>query len=415
MTLSKWKGLGLTAFMTLALVACSTDNKEQAEKESAAKETETVQEEQHEEVHEHAATARFIVSSDKGIHVYNDKFEAVETFDIGAGAFTVADKGRYVFVRDAANKDSYTLLDSGFYVEDHDDHMHPYEVAPAIAQDVEAAAPAHMISHAGRTAIFNDGSGKVDVYDNENLSTDKLQPTFTYEGAAHHGAAVPLSTGELAVTVIAKEGDSLPTGVKIVDKDGKETASITNSCDGLHGTAYSGSDDNEKLAFGCNGKVVVYDVATKQTKDVALPDAGARVGTVKIANGASYFFTNYSIEGQPQNKIGIVDPQAGDIKLVELPAAYKSATLTTADNKAFVLAEDGNIYKIDLQKAEIELTIAAYNPFSLDEEAPILWLANDELYTAMPSYKKAYAVHGDHVHEVASFDFEPSAIVAVDK
>lgn len=414
MKLNKWKALGLTAFMALALVACNAEE-ESSEKEKEATATKTEQVEK-EAKHNHAetATARFVVSSDKAVHILDDKFQQIEQFDIGSGAFSVVDSGRYVFVRDAENKDSYTLLDSGFYVEDHADHMHPYEDKPAIAKnEVEAASPAHMISHAGRTAIFNDGSGKVDVYENDTLATDTYKPAFVYEGAPHHGAAVPLSTGELAVTVLAKEGDALPTGVKIVGKDGKETATVTNSCEGLHGTAYSGEGDNEKLAFGCIGKAVVYDVAGKKATDVVLPDKEARIGTVMLGANSDYIFTNYSIENEPQNKVGVINAKTGDFKLVELPATYKSATLVAPDNKGYVLTEDGNLYKIDLQKAEIELTVPAFNPFNLEEEAPALFMANEIVYVAMPSYQKIYAVHGDHVHESAKLDFVPTAFAAL--
>ncbi|MER2000916.1 MAG: hypothetical protein ABS882_14205, partial [Lysinibacillus sp.] len=327
MKLNKWKALGLTAFMALALVACNADE-ETTDKDQTTTTTSTEQGEKHEENGhaEESVNARYIVSSEKAIHVLDEKFAQIEQYNIGAGGFTVAENGRYVFIRDAENKDSYTLLDSGLYVENHGDHKHPYAEAPQLSkEEMEAAAPAHMISHAGHTAIFNDGSGKVEVYDNTKLSTDAWKPAFTYKGEAHHGAAVPLSTGELAVTVVAKAGDALPTGVKIVDKAGKETATITDSCEGLHGTAYGNEGEKEKLAFGCIGKAVVYDVASKKTIDVALPDEGARVGTVKLGENSDYFFTNYTIEDQPQNKIGIIEAQSGDFTSVELPAAYKSA------------------------------------------------------------------------------------------
>lgn len=426
MKLKKWKAIGLTAFLTLALAACNTE--EEAEKETTASKDKTEQvnknedhdadanEHSHEDGHDEVSVgARYIVSSESAVHVLNEKFEEVQKFDIGSGAFTVSDAGRYVFVRDAANKDSYTLLDSGLYLEDHGDHLHPYEEAPVLAKsEVTAAKPAHMISHAGRTAIFNDGSGQVDVYVNDELSTEGLKTKSVYEGAAHHGAAVPLSTGELAVTYVAQEGDSLPIGVKIVDEKGQETALVTDSCEGLHGTAYIGEGPTEKLAFGCIGKAVVYDVATKKATDVALPDEGARVGTVKIGKDSKYFVTNYSIEGEEQNKIGVIDAETGELRLVELPAAYKSALLAAPNNNAYIMAADGNVYHVNLETAKIETTIAALNPFNLEEEAPALFMANEKVFVMMPSFQKIYEVHGNHVHEVAKLNFVPTAIATVE-
>lgn len=421
--LTNWKVLSMTAFMAVTLAACNTDEaKEQPSNDSANSATaiaeQNVQNENEHndegESHEQNMT-RFIVSSTEKVFVMDDKLNEIKHFDIGEGAFTLADSGRYAFVRDVTEKDSYTIIDSGIFVEDHSDHMHPYEEEPAIAKvEIAANKPAHMISHAGFTAVFNDGSGKVDVFDNANLSTDVLEPSFVYEGIAHHGAAVPLSTGELAVTFVKAEGESLPIGVKIVDATGKEQAIITDRCEGLHGTAYGGEGSNEKLAFGCMGKVVIYDVATKTTTDVTLADEGARVGTVKHIGGSDYFFTNYSVENAAQTKIGVINSKSAELKLVELPAAYKSATLVTADDIAYVLAEDGNIYAIDLTTASIKQTISALNPFKLDEEAPVLFTANNHVYLIMPSYQKIYEVHGNHAHEVIKFDFEPTAILAIE-
>lgn len=417
MKLSSWKVLSMTAFMALALAACNTDEAKEEKEDKVAAQTEQQEtEENHdaEQEHEESAFTRFIVSSSEKVFVLNDKFEEVKHFDIGQGAFSLIDSGRYAFVRDAANQDSYTLLDSGIFVENHDDHMHPYKEEPAVATEREADKPAHMISHAGQTAIFNDGSGKVDVFTNTNLSTDTFEPNYTYEGIPHHGAAVPLSNGHLATTFVNNESDALPTGVKIVDAQGNEQAIITDSCEGLHGTAYGGEGTSEKLAFGCMGKVVLYDVASNQTTDVTLPDAGSRVGTVKHVGGSDYFFTNYSVENTAQTKVGVINSKTAELALVELPAAYKSATLVTKEDVAYVLAEDGNIYIIDLKTASIKVTISALNPFDLDEESPALFTANDHVYVMMPSFQKIYEVHGNHTDEVVKFDFEPTAIIAVE-
>lgn len=421
--LNKWKVIGMTAFMTVALAACNTESDEKTEDVTTGVQQKEAQkddhnqehkEEQHEE-HAHEANARLVVSSNDLVYVLNEKFEAIQQFEIGQGAFSIADSGRYVFVRDAVNKDSYTLLDSGIYAEDHGDHLHSYETVPTLAATkIAADKPAHMISHANQTAIFNDGSGQVDVFDNTQLSTENFKPSFSYKGIAHHGAAVPLSTGELAVTFVKNEGDALPAGVKIVDKSGKETTLITDSCEGLHGTAYGGEGSNEKLAFGCMGKVVLYDVTTKKTVDVVLPDVNARVGTVKRIGASNYFLTNYTVEEQAQTKVGVIDSTTGELKLVELPAAYKSATLVTKEDMAYVLAEDGNIYQIDLAAASVKMTISALNPFDLAEEAPQLFAMNEHVYVMMPSFQKIYEVHGNHTDEVTKLDFVPTALAVVE-
>ena len=172
MKLTNWKVLSMTALMAVAMAACNTSEAKKEGKEVSAQTQQHQQEENHEHEHEHEehASTRFIVSSNEKVIVFNDKFEEVKHFEIGQAAFTLADSGRFIFVRDATNKDSYTLLDSGIYVEDHGNHDHPYNEEPVLAtSEIEANKPAHMISHAGQTAIFNDGSGKVDVFENDDI------------------------------------------------------------------------------------------------------------------------------------------------------------------------------------------------------------------------------------------------------
>ncbi|MGN7477527.1 hypothetical protein ACTHOQ_06700 [Solibacillus silvestris] len=424
MKISNLKVLSISAAIILSLAACNTEEVKQVEqKEKSVQahgelhEQEQQQEQQHtdEPSHHEESETRYLVSSTDKVFILDGNFEQLKQFNIGQSAFTMASEGRYVFARDAVNNDSYTLIDSGIYAEDHGDHLHTYSKDPVIANtEIEANKPAHMISHAGRTAIFNDGSGKVDVFLNEDLSVDQLELDFYYEGLPHHGAAVPLSTGELAVTFIEKAGNALPNGVKVVDQAGQDKRIITNSCEGLHGTAYSGKGANEKLAFGCVGKVVLYNVANNESTDIIMPNSKARVSTVKHANGSDYFFTNYSVENEAQNQVGIINGKTAELKLVQLPSAYKSATLVTHDDIAYILAEDGNIYAVDMTTASIRLTISAFNPFNLDEEAPILFKANNSLFVSMPSFQKIYEVHGNHTHEVIKLDFEPTAILTIE-
>ena len=114
MKLTNWKVLSMTALMAVAMAACNTSEAKKEGKEVSAQTQQHQQEENHEHEHEHEehASTRFIVSSNEKVIVFNDKFEEVKHFEIGQAAFTLADSGRFIFVRDATNKDSYTLLDS---------------------------------------------------------------------------------------------------------------------------------------------------------------------------------------------------------------------------------------------------------------------------------------------------------------
>ncbi|WP_431029727.1 hypothetical protein [Lysinibacillus sp. LZ02] len=417
--MSNWKRrlLPMSAACALLLAACNTD---QAEEE--VKEEETTAQEQHE--HEHEETSheqeemngtRLLVSYADGFIVMNSAFEEIERYNIGPSSLALGSDMRHVFVKDTANNDSYTLLDIGIWDEDHGDHAHPYEEAPVLASyEIEAKNAAHVVSFNDQTAVFHDDSGLVEVYDAASLSTiEEPIPAYTYQGSAHHGVAVPLSDGTLAVSYQTEEGAKLPGGVKIVDSHGHDVATITDACNGLHGTVYTGADTTEKLAFGCIGNVVAYDVASKQTASIALPHAEARVSTIKQHADSSYYLTNYKEGENPSTKVGVINSETNDFTLVELPAAYGSAFLVAAHNIGYVQAENGMIYKIDLAKAEIVEEIDALQPFNLDEVKVTLALMNNEVLVVVPMANAILQVHGDHVHQVAALDVEPTSVLSV--
>lgn len=209
----------------------------------------------------------------------------------------------------------------------------------------------------------------------------------------------------LAVSYLAKEGDALPTGVKLVNAVGEEKAIVTATCEQLHGVAYSGNT----LAFGCVGKIVLYDIEKKETKEIPLKDAGSRVGTFKFIEESDYLLTNYSIGKNASTEVGIINRHTSEMSYVTLPAAYKSALLAT-EFKGDVLAEDGNIYEIDFATSSISVVVEAINPFDLNEEAPSLHEVNRKIYIVLHNHEFVYEVHGDHAH-VAELPFAPTSFI----
>lgn len=413
--MSYWKRrlFTMSAACALLLAACNTDEAKEEEKEQ-----QTAAEEAHdheEESDEIADGTRLLVSYDNGFIVMNSAFEEIERYDIGASALALGSDMRHIFVKDSANNDSYTLLDIGIWNEDHADHLHPYVEAPVLASyEMKANKAAHVVSHNNQTAVFHDGSGLVEVFDAKSLSTEGAPvPVYTYQGKAHHGVAVPLSDGTLAVSYQTKEGEGSPDGVKIVDSHGHDVSTITDACKDLHGTVYSSSGATEKLAFGCNGNVIAYNVAAKETTSIALPNKEARVSTIKQHTDSTYYLTNYKEGENPTTKVGIINSETNDFALVELPAAYGSGVLVAADNIGYVLAENGILYKIDLAKAQIVEEIEALQAFNLEQEKISLALVNNEVVIVVPNANAILQVHGDHVHQVADLDVKPTSVLTI--
>ena len=101
------------------------------------------------------------------------------------------------------------------------------------------------------------------------------------------------------------------------------------------------------------------------------------------------------------------------LPLVELPVAYGLGVLVAADNIGYVQAENGILYKIDLAKAQIVEEIDALQAFNLEEEKISLALINNEVLIVVPNANAILQVHGDHVHQVADLDVEPTGILSV--
>lgn len=400
--------------LTLLLVACNGEDatKENEQKEDSIKEST----EQHD--HEVNVTngTRVIVTYEDGIIVMNGNFEEIKRFPIGKTSLSIGNDHRHIFVKDSENNDSFTLLDIGVWNELHGDHDHPHAENPIIADyEITGEKPAHIVSHGNQTAVFYDGSGKVDVFE-KLVMTEKISPEFTYEGEAHHGVAVPLED-QLVVTYKTDQDLHLPNAIKIVDKEGQDVKEITNSCTDLHGTVAIGSGQEEKLAFGCKGKIVTYDVQKEKTFDIPLPDIEARVSTIKANENSIYYLTNYKSETDESKNtnVGIVNSKTNEYTLVNIKQKYGSSMLVTA-NKGYVLAEDGYLYIIDLASGKVEELVEVVLPFDVEDKStikPSIAEVNGEIIVVDPLAKLFIKLHGDHGHVVKELDIVPHSVVSI--
>ena len=120
----------------------------------------------------------------------------------GFNRLNPAGDGRHVLVSTGS---AFRVFDAGVWTEKHGDHGHSYAAPPALTDAAfEASKPGHAVFHAGRTALFSDGSGKVEIFDPAGLSDEggDLPGTDVYTTPeAHHGVAVPLKDGKLLVTL----------------------------------------------------------------------------------------------------------------------------------------------------------------------------------------------------------------------
>lgn len=411
------------ASLLLLLGGCSTEeenntSKKEVKEEVAAEKENTSDTEEKEKEKD---GFRLIVGFNGGVALYDQTFNVVNTFETNTNSFAFAADQRHVFLNNR-EAGEVKVLDVGVWNESHGDHGHFHEEdAEVYSYILTGNEPTHFVSHAGRTAIFNDGDGSVNVFDTKSLESELPEALFTYAGVGHHGVAVPLSNGSFLVSYTDEvDPQPLPNGVALIDKDGVEIKKI-EKCPGLHGEASIGKAEEEVIAFGCKGSVLMYLPSTDEEINVTLPNENARVGTIKSNDNSKFMLTNYSSEEQPElnTNVGVIDTVTREMKLVELGTKYAGAMAIGANDKGYVLGVDGKVYTIQLATGEILEKAQVVEAFELEEGHghgavyPSLTVVEDHVYVVDPVKNTLLELHGDHADTLVELEFQPTSIIGV--
>ncbi|TFD99787.1 hypothetical protein [Jeotgalibacillus salarius] len=424
----------------LLLAACNTSDTSQETNSTDSNETGTEEksenaiedhnhheEDDHEEhAHVNETTARLTVAHENGIWILDsDHDEVIESLDLSVSALSLSPNQRHIFVNDRENG-VVKLLDSGVWSESHGDHAHDYIESPILSSyEIEGDQPTHFVNHAGRTAIFDDGSGEVHVYEDTSLTTENAPaPVAAIQTVPHHGVAVPLSDGRNIVSYTPEENPQpLPEGISIYNAEGENETRYSN-CPGLHGEASGGSDEVETVAFGCKGQVLLYHPAENSITELALPDAGARVGSLKGISASNYMIGNYSSEEDSalNTHLSLIHLRDRTIETIDLGTEYVGS-ITMDEEHAYVLGKNGSLFVIHLSTGEIESETAVIDPIEPTEghghgtPNPALALVEGIVYVTDPATMTLHQVdpaHGE-AKAIQTFDTAPTALIAIKK
>ncbi|WP_216830230.1 hypothetical protein [Alkalihalobacterium elongatum] len=433
--------VGLTLIVIfLLIVGCSTNTTSTADEQTAKDADEALEFiqdevlEEEEELEEDIGKAnnnsqkdekngtRIAIGYDGGVIVVDGNFQVIETFETETSAMGLAADHRHVFLNNR-EEGHLKLLDLGVWEENHGDHGHTYVEAPVVSKyEITGEKPTHIVTHSGETAIFYDGNGFVEVYPNKSLKTNKKpDPVATFSGVEHHGVAVPLSNGTYAVSYTDEEDPQpLPEGIIIYDEAGEELSRIP-SCPRLHGEASIGSKEEEVIAFGCEGQVLLYLPFTDEAVEIVLPDEEARVGTIKSHSESPYFLANYSSKEKPElgHNVSVINTIEKSLKLVDISTPYISSMVVNAKGEGFVLGINGLLYQLDLASGTIQSELKVIDPFELGEGHghdyvyPSLALVNDHIVITDPTNNELLIVHDNHVDTVLTLEVQPTGILSV--
>ncbi|MFJ5685808.1 zinc metallochaperone AztD [Streptomyces sp. NPDC093099] len=259
--------------------------------------------------------------------------------------------------------------------------------------EYKGAKPGHVVRHAGKTVLFTDGTGAVNVFDPADLSGGKKPEGRTYTSAeAHHGVAIELANGELLSTLGTEERR---TGALVLDEKNKEITR-NEKCPGVHGEAAA---RNEAIAVGCEDGVLIYQDG-KFTK-VDAPDDYGRIGNQAGSDTSPILLGDYKTDKEAElerpTRISLIDTEKKKLRLVDLGTSYSFRSLARGpEGEALVLGTDGAIHVIDQNSGEVERKIPAVGkwqePLDWQQARPTLFVRDDTAYVSDPSGRALHAI-----------------------
>ncbi|MDN6661894.1 MAG: hypothetical protein L0L26_08565 [Corynebacterium variabile] len=343
-----------------------------------------------------AAQPRILTTYDGGILTLDaDTLDVIADEKIeGFNRLNPVGDGRHALV---STSKGFQLFDAGVWTEPHGDHSHSYATDPEFTDVVYSVdKPGHVVRHDGKTILFSDGDGKIQVFDTASfLETtgegDAPEPTVT-ETEPHHGVAIEMSDG----TLVRTEGtEEYRDTVVAVDADGQETARSTE-CPGVHGEAAA---QGEAAAFGCEDGLLVFKDGdfTKIQATEKYARTGNQAGSEESTVVLGDYKTDEDAELERPTKITLTDTVANTTKVVDLGTSYSFRSLGRGPaGEALVLGTDGKLHVLDPASGE---ETAAWDvideweePIEWQDARPTLFVQGDRAYVSDPDTKELHVV-----------------------
>jgi outer membrane protein assembly factor BamB len=342
-----------------------------------------------------AAAPRVAISYDGGVQVLDGSTLEVLA-DVPYDGFTrlnPAGDGRHLVVsgtRDGVG--GFHVLDTGAWSEPHGDHSHFWTTQPHDTGVVfPAEEPGHVVAHAGRTVLFDDGTGHVVAFDSEDVA-DAPQTREFDTPHPHHGVAVELSDGHVVVSEGDEEGR---TGIRVLDAANAEVAA-SDECPAVHGETVAAG---ETVVIGCSDGVLVHrdGVTTK----VASPDAFGRIGNQFGTEDSPIVLGDYKTDPDAEveltTRVSLVDTTTGELRLVDLPSSYWYRSLGRGENgEGVVLGTDGALHLVDTAAGAVVRSTPVIGAWEVEEDwqspQPQVFTMDGTAYVSDPATRSVHAV-----------------------
>ncbi|AWW41704.1 zinc metallochaperone AztD [Streptomyces cadmiisoli] len=269
--------------------------------------------------------------------------------------------------------------------------------------EFKGSKPGHVVQHAGKTVLFTDGTGEVNVFDPADLADGGKPQTRNYTSAEpHHGVAIELTDGELLSTLGTEEKR---TGALVLDKNNKEIKRAEN-CPGVHGEAAA---KGEAIAVGCEDGVLLYKDG-KFTK-VDAPDGYGRIGNQRGSDLSPILLGDYKTDPEAElerpSRVSLIDTETATLRLVDLGTSYSFRSLARGPHgEALVLGTNGILHVIDPETGTVEKKIDAVGdwtePLDWQQPRPTLFVRDHTAYVSEPAKRQLHAFDLDTGEKLTS-------------
>lgn len=307
--------------------------------------------------------------------------EFVHVVASGPAAVRTNSSGEFGFVI-TRSTGTVTIVDSGQVLEDHGDHADLLFKEPRLIGSVHSGEnPQHFASGFGRSIIYNDGSGTVTVFADDQLRAGVAPSSL--RARVDHGA--PLMTGEALIVGYG--------GVPEIDVFSWEGARLQTLEGGtrLHGQARIG----RFIAFGVREGVVLLTRRGEGRYERALvayppqTPEGGHTGTLRAHPLVPHFV------GRVGESLLTVDPVGGAADLFPIGEEFRLFDFDRSGTHLVVLSRSGRLYDVDPQTMAIRGSIQAVPPS--DEPLPALTLGNGLVWISDPINGRVVMIDLDHL------------------